>query len=178
MSRGYITFIIDGQLKNSYNHDDSGPAHLGLHVLEWLRYADHAKLITDIKNLRVVTDDLPPTEDQVRRVQEWREGQLRRLQEWSSIESPEDPDDPEDLLEEWHPLLRGTQGDPAAILAVGCTFSNRNDDGYTLDAQWAYAVNADTRTLAAGNPELGVEWPWDNLPDDTTFLAACARLIP
>jgi hypothetical protein len=158
MSRGYITFIIDGELKNSYNHDDSGPAHLGLHVLEWLRYADHAQVMTDIKNLKVVTEDLPPTEDQ-----------LRRLQERSSTESPED---------QWYPLLRGTQGDPAAILAAGYTISNRDNAGYSLDAQWACAINADTRTLAAGNPELGAEWPWDNLPDDTTFLAACARLIP
>lgn len=156
-SRGYITFIINGEPKNAYNHDDSGPAHLGLRVLDWLRRADPEQLTASIENLKAVTEDQPPTP-----------GQLRRLQEWSGSERTGRPED------QWYRLLRGTQGDPAAILAIGYVIS---DADYSLDAQWAYAVDADTRTFYAGNPIPGVQWPWNNLPDDTTFLAACARLI-
>jgi hypothetical protein len=161
-SRGYITFITGGQRKNAYNHDDSGPAHLGLRVLNWLRDSDPAAVTAGIKNLQLVTEDDPPTEDQ-----------LRRLQEWSGTERTGSPED------QWYRLLRGTQGDPAAILAVGYAIDDGSgDDGYPWDTQWSYTIDADTRTLAAGNPVPGVEWPWDRLPDETNFLAACARLIP
>src|SRR5262249_19779602 len=115
-SRGYITFIINGEPKNAYNHDDSGPAHLGLRVLDWLPRADPEQLTASIENLKAVTEDQPPTP-----------GQLRRLQEWSGSERTGRPED------QWYRLLRGTQGDPAAILAIGYVIS---DADYSLDAQW------------------------------------------
>jgi hypothetical protein len=186
-TRGYITFIIDGQPKHSYNHDNSGPDGLGLHVLEWLRYADPARLIKDIKNLQTVLQDRYPTEDQFHRIRAWYNAETAR---WAELgrgleHHPEDQqhdvgqaDWDEDDPEDWYSLLRGTQGDPAAILAVGYAASDRDDDRYSVMAEWAYTINADTRTLAVGHPDPGIEWPWDNLPDDTAFLAACARLIP
>lgn len=160
-SRGYITFIADGQRKNAYNHDDSGPARLGLTVLNWLRDSDPAQVTADIKKLQLVTEGDPPTEDQ-----------LRRLQEWSGTERTGSPE------AQWYRLLRGTQGDPAAILAVGYSVDDgTGDDDYAPDAQWTYTVDADSQALIAGNPVPSVAWSWHDLPDETNFLADCARLI-
>ena len=160
-SRGYITFIADGQRKNAYNHDDSGPAHLGLTVLDWLRDSDPAQVTADIKKLQLVTEGDPPTEDQ-----------LRRLQEWSGTERTGSPE------EQWYRLLRGAQGDPAAILAVGYSVDDgTGGDDYALGTQWTYTIDADSGTLAVGSPVPGVAWSWDDLPDYTNFLAACAPLI-
>jgi hypothetical protein len=162
-SSGYITFIAGGQRKNAYCHDDSGPAHLGLRVLNWLRDSNPADVTAGIERLQLVTEDDPPTEDQ-----------LRRLQEWSGTERTGWPED------QWYRLLRGAQGDPAAILAVGYAVDDRldDDDDYPPNTQWSYTIDADNRMLAVGNPVPGAEWPWDDLPDETNFLAACARLIP
>lgn len=65
-TNGAFGFIIDGQRKIAYNHFDSYPGGLGLDVLRWLRNElvtnPHALPIR-VRNLRVVDEDIDPTDE-------------------------------------------------------------------------------------------------------------------
>ncbi len=67
---GYIRFVANGQIKESYNHSDSMPYGIGITVLYWLRFAsrDPAALRDAITGLQIVGPGAPePTEADVAR---------------------------------------------------------------------------------------------------------------
>lgn len=55
-TRGFICFVIDAKEKTAYNHYDSYPDGLGLHVLTWLRESDIDIIREQARSLRVVSD--------------------------------------------------------------------------------------------------------------------------
>jgi hypothetical protein len=65
----------------------------------------------------------------------------------------------------WYALLRGTQGDPAAILDCGFVVADYHEPfGYV------YEINCDDQSFSVDLGER-VTWPWSGLPTDSQFLA-------
>jgi hypothetical protein len=166
-TKGFIIFIADDEDKNSYNHCDSGPRELGIKLLHWLR--DEAKqpdrLHAAITRLKAVSDEdgPPPTPEEVSRLRAY------------SDPTAGDP------AEEWYALLRGTQGDPDAILATG--YVVHEDDTFG----WIYEINADEQTFSVwfdsgqrtwADRASRPTWPWSSLPTDQRFLAEAESLGP
>lgn len=148
---GFIIFIADRETKAAYNHWDSDPDFLGLTVLRWLRVVRNGHLAEAIKRLKVVSEDVPPTEAERAELEPYTD---------HSVGGPD---------EVWYRLLRQTQGDPDAILACG----------YVLDVGepygWTYTVDADTQTFAVDCGEHTENWPWSALPTDRAFRAKCGE---
>lgn len=65
-TRGFISFVIDGQEKTTYNHSDSYPDWLGVRVLAALK----GECVTPdaVRALRVVTEDTPPAAADIERL--------------------------------------------------------------------------------------------------------------
>ena len=146
---GYIRFVTNGQSKESYNHYDSMPDDLGITVLHWLRAAsrDPDTLRQAITNLKLVGGMPGPTEADVAKFHMYADSHVG------------DPNT------SWHALLRGTQGDPAAILDCGYT----DEDGQ--QGAWTYEVNCDEQTFSVLlADDEGVSWPWSALPTDSQFV--------
>lgn len=182
-TRGFIGFVADGNEKIGYNHSDSYPDGLGLDVLRWLRAARLDELLAQVKNLRVVDSDAEPTDQDLERFKEFYDGNVG-----GRAERPT-----------WYQLLRGTQGDPAAILRAGAIEDASGFPADSLFAEWGYVVDVDGCTFEAyvgfqqaphnkgrfaDRPvresavgiyypvALAASWPLDNLPCDAEFVAA------
>lgn len=184
-TRGFLGFVVDGQEKIAYNHNDSYPAGLGVDVLAWLRIAasEGAEQITErARALRVVTDETPPTDEDI-----------ERLAPYSNRGVGERRDRPD-----WYQLLRETQGNPGNILAAGAMEDASKFPCDSLFAEYGYIVDLDrgvfeayvgfqnsppTRGRFVGRPAhdpdggyhpclLVAEWKFADLPADDDFLAA------
>jgi hypothetical protein len=152
---GFIVFIADGEIKNCYNHFDSGPLDLGVKVLRWLRTSTSmpdgaSSLYERVTRLRVVSDeDALPTEEQRRDLAAYFEPTGGG---------------------EWYSLLRGTQGEPEKILECGYV-ADEDDDG-----AWQYIIDADNETFSVdwgnGRP---ASWPWSDLPGDDALSTIADR---
>lgn len=178
-TRGFVGFVIDQNEKIAYNHWDSYPSGLGVDVLAWLRDADHANAAEQARQLRTVASDSTPTEADV-----------KRLAKWADLGVGEKSAD------DWYCLLRKTQGNPGAMLEAGVVEDAGKFPLDSLFAEYGYVVDFDQRFFEAyegfqraehhdgrfanrsteGNGyqpvRLVASWPFDQLPDDTTFLGA------
>jgi hypothetical protein len=93
-----------------------------------------------------------------------------RSQPPTAVQRPERVGDP---AEEWYALLRGTQGDPDAILACGYVVYESDPFG------WIYEINADEQSFSVYHDgDNRVTWRWSALPTDERFLAEAGRLGP
>jgi hypothetical protein len=186
-TRGFLGFIIDGEVKISYNHFDSYPSALGLSTLNWLRTAsrDRDGLMAQARNLRVVASDSVPTAQDIE--------QLSRFS-WSAAEHGGD----QDLRtgQEWYDLLHETQGSLARILEAGVIEDASSFTTGSLFAEYGYVADLDGQRFeayegfqklahdngrfAAPSPDrhgyypvrLVNAWPLDDLPSDDEFEAA------
>jgi hypothetical protein len=133
-TRGFITFVVGGEEKTSYNHFDSYPDGLGLTMLEWARgVTDWNAARTQAGQLRLVTDETePPTPEDIERFRQYS---------WNR----EQHGGPADLRpgQQWYDLLHETQGDPAKILEAGVTEDSRNFPMDSLFAEWGYVIDLD-----------------------------------
>lgn len=198
-TRGFITFVADGEEKTTYQQFDSYPSGVGLTVLYQLRdiIATHneavARLRTDVRNLRVVTEKVPPTPEQFDDLREWLDHNVNRYDENGvARETPS-----------WYQLLRKTQGDPREILAAGYLLDASDFPADSLFAEWGYVIDLDDGDLEvytgfqktphdvgrfakmplhqypSGSMYYPVKriaaWPLDELPTDQEFVAACQR---
>lgn len=175
-TRGFITFVVDGIEKTTYNHFDSYPEGLGVEVLAFAR-GDMNTAREQARALRLVTDDIPPTaEDKV------------ALAQFADLNVSRRTDD------DWYVLLRRTQGDPAAILRSGYMIDNHAFPTDSLFAEYGYVVDFDAGAFEAyrgfqREPHakgrfagrdgrdgyypvaLAASWPLDGLPSDEAFVA-------
>lgn len=182
-TRGFVTFVIDGQEKTAYNHAGSAPEGLGLDVLRWLRdgavnYAD--TVAARARALRAVDPtSLPGPED------------LTRLLRYAGPGLGASPS--------WWRLLRATQGSPAMMLEAG-VIEDASEYPFHPQARWGYVIDLDRRRLevyeggqarehgrgrfARKGPvrlegtafwpaALVAAWPFRALPLDDAFTAAC-----
>jgi hypothetical protein len=157
-TRGHWGYIIDGEEKVAYCHWDAYPSGLGEIVLRHLRETDLDVLREQVKALRLVSDDVPPTEDE-------QEG-LRRFAN-TNVSSGN--------LGEWYVLLRETQGDPALTLEAGVMEDGRS----TGDGEYAYVVDFDRGVFevrsgdySGGHTHTVANFPLDDLPSSLTGVEA------
>jgi hypothetical protein len=133
-TRGFITFVVSGEEKTSYNHFDSYPDGLGLTMLEWAQgVTDWSAVRTQAEQLRLVTDKSePPTPEDIERFRQYS---------WNR----EQHGGPGDLRpgQQWYDLLHETQGDPAKILEAGVTEDHRDFPMDSLFAEWGYVIDLD-----------------------------------
>lgn len=181
-TRGAIVFVIDGIEKVGYNHWDSYPSGLGVHVLEWMR--EQANLFLDdelrqqVRALQLVDEDEEPTEEERERFSKY----------WNkSVSTGQD----------WYSLLRETQGKPGEILAAGAMTDGGNFPLDSLFCEWAYVIDLDTEVFEVykgfqkSPPTEGrwvdrgkadgqgywpvqrvVSWKFGELPDNDDFIKA------
>lgn len=182
-TRGFIGFVADGTEKIGYNHFDSYPEGLGVDVLGWLRNAltTHPDvLVKQIQALRVIDGKIDPTDAEIE--------QFKGTYDPTVGGRSERPT--------WYQLLRGTQGNPAAIIKAGAMEDAGEFPADSLFAEWGYVVDVDSRTFevyrgfqtgphakgrfADREPSgtgyrpvaLAKSWSLDHLPTDGAFLAA------
>jgi hypothetical protein len=185
-TRGFIGFIIDGQEKITYNHFDSYPSRLGMTTLEWLRSADVNEVAEQVRALRLISQDDPvPPED------------IERLRKFTDLMVGNQS------TSDWYCLLRGTQGDPSAILEAGVMIDSHEFPSNSLLAEYGYVVDLDesrfevyrgfqqaphqlgrfatreVRPYSSGQVyypcALTVSWPLSDLPSEQEFEEALAE---
>lgn len=131
-TRGSITFVSGGKEKTVYNHFDSYPSGVGAEVLGEVRLrVDNGTvegLKAQIANLKEVNENTPITPAHV-----------EALKEFTDLHVGNGTGDP-DL---WYKLLRGTQGDVAAILKCGYFESADDFPSDSLFCEWGYVIDAD-----------------------------------
>lgn len=127
-TRGFITFVVGGAEKTTYNHSDSYPEGLGLDTLRWLRtvVSDLDGLREQASQLRVVDPTSIPTEEDQRRLAEFAN---------TSVSNGR--------LDEWYVLLRRTQGEPGEMLRAGVIEDASEFPLDSLFAEWGYVVDLD-----------------------------------
>lgn len=137
-TRGAIVFVADGQTKVIYNHYDSYPDGLGVDILNWLSNTLSTNKLQDVEiepllkraitNLTPVDENGEPTPEQQERVKQYHE----------QVSTGKD----------WYSWLRGTQGNPGAILTA--TYYVEAGTDWLRDSlfcEWAYVVDFDLRVF-------------------------------
>lgn len=135
-TRGFVGFVADDQETITYNHWDAYPSGVGGDVLEFVRRTTESRLTEEITktlvtNLKHVSDDVPPTRDQVVELAQYADLGVSKG----------------NLYEEWYGLLRETQGRPDLILECGYA---ENMPDWPLDSlfcEWGYVVDFDRRAF-------------------------------
>lgn len=162
-TRGFVTFVIDGQEKTAYSHCDSYPERLGLSVLRWARvqHENLPLLAVRARSLRVVDPDGKPTAREARDLNRFAEG-------------PGRPGT-------WYHLRLGFPRSPQALwgyvidVDAGRLEVYRGGQREAHDrGRFARLGPADLGSLTAWPPALVASWPFGALPADADgFLTAC-----
>jgi len=130
-TRGAYGFRIHGQDKITYNHGDSYPDGLGVTMLRWIASHSVAELKTMAQSLTLVSEDVPPTAEQIAACQRWANTGVSTGQ-----------------LTEWYTLLRNTQGDPTAWdQGLRYLIDNASFLQDSLFCEWGYVINCDEETF-------------------------------
>lgn len=200
-TRGFITFVVDGEEKTSYQQFDSYPDGVGLTVLRFLRNDVCAnptnvhRLVNAARALRVVTEADEVTPADVEALKLWTNGNVSKR-----LEPGELPD--------WYQLTRESQGNPGEILRCGVLLDAAEFPRDSLFAEWGYVIDLDEHDLEVyvgfqtkphnvgrfadreplnGEPDYEhrttvyypvkriAAWPLDELPTDDEFIAATTR---
>lgn len=190
-TRGFVGFVSDEKETITYNHWDSYPSGVGLTALNFVRgFNSHTEEEYRQKalSLKRVSDDTPPTRDQV--VELIGNANL-------GVSTGQ--------AEEWYVLLRETHGNPGPILDVGYAEHAPEWPLDSLFCEWGYVVDFDRRKLevyqgfqtrppvhgrwAGRTPtpryegdsggyhavELVATYDFDDLPTDEEFVAKLER---
>lgn len=128
-TRGFTGFMVDGEIKISYQQYDSYPDGVGVTVLNYLK-SGPVDMAAKARALRVVTDETPVTDADI--------ASLGRFAD-TAVSTGD--------LREWYVLLRATQGDPAAILEAGTVLSALEFTKESLFCEWGYLINIDEGCL-------------------------------
>ena len=180
-TRGFISFVVNGETKTAYKHHDSYPEGLGTDVLGWLRKAHEGGARRQAAAMRVVDPSSKPTAEDIERLKPYADTGVATGQ-----------------LDDWYVLLRRTQGNPAAMLDAGVIEDAGNFPADSLFAEFGYVVDFDARAFEAyegfqkaphqdgrfsslplPEPENGyypvalvAAWSFDELPTDAELCAA------
>lgn len=181
-SRGFVGFVVDGKEAISYNHANSYPGGVGLDVLAWLNHANLDVAAKFAKNVRVVSSDTFPTEEDIERLGRYLDRHVGRR---------------DDGRITWYQLLRRTQGRVGEMIAAGVVEdASQFPRVDSVSCEWGYLVDFDAKRFEvycgmqeqphtdgrfadAGRDEDGfypcrlvASWPLDERPDEDAFLAA------
>ena len=175
-TRGFIGFVEGDKEYITYNHSDSYPSGVGKGVLEWLKCAiDSVDAIRQrVRTVQFVDATKKPTPKQ--------RAELRDKYH-QNVSTGDD----------WYAVLRGTQGDPAEILACGYMTDGRDFPLDSVWCEWGYLIDLDAetfevycgyRTATAGRfvgregSPVGLvgSWSFSDLPEKEEFLARFQEL--
>lgn len=137
-TRGCVGFVIDDVEKLQYVRYDAYPESLGADVLSWVagvdwRDVDAVANVRDAaRRLRVVRDDDAVTAEDTRRLAHWADASV-------GLRSGDELN--------WYRLLRGTQGDLAAVLDAGVLLDAADFPLDSLFCEYAYVVDLDALIL-------------------------------
>jgi hypothetical protein len=155
-TNGAVVYVIDGERKEQYVHNDSYPEGLGVTVLKWLRHAREVPVVYEAaRRLKpiVINHPAPTAEEQ------------------AALAKYADLGVSERSLSDWYCLLRRTQGDPALTLEAGYVYGDVGGATYT------YTVDFDAKTFTASDwsGEVFGTWSFADLPKKKKFLKACSQ---
>ncbi len=133
-TRGFIGFVIDNEVKITYNHFDSYPGGLGVATLAAVRELakDPIALTEAARALKLVNEEDIPTAEDIARLRQYHNDQVST-----------------GSVTEWYSLMRNIQGEIAEYLKAGFMIDNH---GFALDSlfcEWGYLVNIDSRAETA-----------------------------
>lgn len=151
-TNGTVVYVVEGESKAQYVHNDSYPESLGVTLLKWLRkHGTGAATYVAVEALRTVPDR-EPTPAEVGRLGKYADTGVST-----------------GSFEDWYCLLRRCQGDPDATLASGFVYG----DGYA-SGFYTYTLDFDHKrfTVADGSGEALGSWRFDELPEKNAFLRA------
>lgn len=134
-TRGLCGFVVDGDVKSSYNHYDSYPSGLGAKIVEQIGYLtknfSEDELKEKVRDMFFVDDDSTPvTEDYIEKYKEYYDGNVGGSTEVT-----------------WPQLLRDTQGDLVKNIEAGVMLDTNDFARDSLFCEWGYLVNLDTKML-------------------------------
>lgn len=129
-TRGFVGFVVDGQVKIAYNHFDSYPEELGVNVFQtlcrWLSGGEIEKRVQQAQDLRLVDDDARPTPEDRIRLGVYRQHGVGEAGSW-------------------YELLRDCQGDLDKTLDAGVMIDALSFPLDSLFCEWGYLIDFDRR---------------------------------
>lgn len=132
-TRGAIGFRIDNADKIAYNQFDSYPTGVGANILQELcGIKDWENVKARIRKIVLVTDDQPPTQEQINANQKWADLSVS-----------------ERSFEDWYCLLRKAQGTLAPYIdgSLPIIYDAHTFLLDSLFCEYAYIVNLDNMTF-------------------------------
>ncbi len=70
-TRGKFGFFYKGKYYMCYNHYDSYPSYLGVHLLLEIIHADLDEWIKLLENIKEVSDEVKPTEEDIEKLENY-----------------------------------------------------------------------------------------------------------
>lgn len=133
-TRGLCGFVVDGEVRSSYNHFDSYPSGLGAELVEQIGFLTKESTVDELKekvrNIFFVDDeDEEVTPEYIEKYKKYYD---------ASVGDTSGP-----LT--WYQLLRNTQGDLIANIDSGIMINNNAFANDSLFCEWGYLVNLDTK---------------------------------
>lgn len=180
-TRGFVGFVAEGREVIAYQQFDSYPSGVGQDTLDWLRSANLDVVAKQLPNVKLVSDDTPPTDADM----EALKGSYDPQVDQGRSERPT-----------WYQLVRGMQGNLGAMIRAGYVLDASTFVTDSLYAEWGYIVDFDEKRFevyegfqkrqhrngrfAERTPartgywpvRLVASWPLDALPDNDAFYAA------
>lgn len=156
-TRGFTGFVVDDEVKISYQQFDSYPSGVGMDVLKWLRVAvDSVTALRErVRQIEMVQEDSKPTAAQIEKFRKYAD---ERVGSGS--------------VQEWYSLLRENQGRPDRFVEAGVMLDAGDFPLDSLFAEWGYVVDLDAETFEVyrgfqasnENPTIIGRWA-DQVPD-------------
>lgn len=131
-TRGLMGFVVNGEVKATYNHCDSYPGWLGLRTLRFVKdnLTRLDDLFIEVDNIRLVNADTPATDAEV--------AEFERLAN-RSVGTRDTRD--------WYVLLHEAQGDYYTYVQIGVMVDQQKFAQDSLFCEWAYLINLDTNEI-------------------------------
>ncbi len=132
-TRGKFGFFYKGKYYFCYNHYDSYPSNLGVHLLLEILHANLDEWIKLLENIKEVSDDVEPTSEDI-----------LKLRKYTST------DVGEQSKYDWYCLLRYTQGSFHHVLNSGYMENVEGDMG----EEYTYILDFDNMVFKANGDGL------------------------
>jgi len=126
--RGKFGFLYKGKLYMCYNHQDSYPSNLGVHLLLEILHANLDEWIKLLENIKEVWDDVEPTPEDIEKLKKYT---------CLAVSSQSTKD--------WYCLLRHTQGSFYHVLNSGYLMNVEGD----MDEEHTYLLDLDKKVFKA-----------------------------
>lgn len=128
-TRGTIGFVVNEDLKVTYNHSDSYPSELGKNMVEFIKSGWDMKSMAE--RIELVDADSTPTPEQISHCKSWTD---------LDVSSRDNQD--------WYCLLRGTHGNLRAYHGdLKYMIDGRDFLADSLFCEYAYLINLHSNKL-------------------------------